>query len=230
MSNPSSLLTLTDVVKDYPASPKPLRILDGVCFTLEPGECAAILGPSGCGKSTLLNLMGALDRPTAGSVRYRGVDTSTLDAAALAAFRNRDVGFVFQLHHLLPQCTVLENVLLPVLARGAGEEARQRALHLLDRVGLLDRRGHRPGELSGGERQRTAVARALINRPALLLADEPTGALNEEAAADLASLLLELRSDYNMSIVIVTHAREIARRFDRIFVLHGGRLEADGQP
>ncbi len=224
INNP--LLTLTGVVKTYPSSPAPLPVLKGIDFTLEAGEGVAIVGPSGCGKSTLLNLMGTLDMPDAGEVRIRGRSTASLDEAALAQVRNHDIGFVFQLHHLLPQCTLFENVLIPALARGrVDEEMRLRAIALLERVGLAERHDHRPGELSGGERQRAAVARALINNPALLLADEPTGALNEAAAEALVDLLLELRRERQMAMVVVTHAQDIARRFDRIYSLHGGRLQ-----
>lgn len=221
-----ALLELAGVVKTYPATPEPLRVLDGVDFVLEAGSSAAIVGPSGCGKSTLLNLMGTLDRPDSGTIRIAGEDITALRDAALARLRNRTIGFVFQLHHLLPQCTILENVLIPTLPQSQEErkDAHQRALLLLERVGLSDRWRHRPGELSGGECQRTAVARALINRPALLLADEPTGALNEEAAAGLAELLLQLRDEQGMAVVIVTHAASIARRFGAVYALNHGRL------
>jgi len=220
------ILELARVVKTYPASPEPLRVLDSIDFILEQGASAAIVGPSGCGKSTLLNLMGTLDRPDAGTIRIDGEDVASLKGATLARLRNRRIGFVFQLHHLLPQCTVLENVLIPTLPQHQEQrrDAREKALFLLERVGLSDRRHHRPGELSGGECQRTAVARALINNPALLLADEPTGALNEEAAADLAELLLELRDERGMAVVIVTHADSIARRFGAVYALNRGRL------
>jgi lipoprotein-releasing system ATP-binding protein len=229
MSKNVPLLELKGVVKEYPSFPVPLRVLDGVDFSLNAGESAAVVGPSGCGKSTLLNLMGMLDRPDAGIVRVRGTDAALLDSAALARLRNRDLGFVFQLHHLLPQCTVLENVLIPTLPhpKEQREEAVRRAEMLLERMGLAGRRHHRPGELSGGECQRAAVARALINQPSLLLADEPTGALNEEAALSLAELLLELRNDLGMSIVIVTHASSIAQRFGRVFQLDHGRLTGE---
>ena len=221
-----ALLELAGVVKTYPATPEPLRVLVGVDFVLEAGSSAAIVGPSGCGKSTLLNLMGTLDRPDSGTIRIAGEDITALRDAALARLRNRTIGFVFQLHHLLPQCTILENVLIPTLPQSQEErkDAHQRALLLLERVGLSDRWRHRPGELSGGECQRTAVARALINRPALLLADEPTGALNEEAAAGLAELLLQLRDERGMAVVMVTHAASIARRFGAVYALNHGRL------
>ncbi len=225
MSQNAPLLELSGVVKEYPASPEPLRVLRGIDFSLGAGECAAILGPSGCGKSTLLNVMGTLDMPEAGTTTICGDNVADMDAAALARLRNHQLGFVFQLHHLLPQCTALENVLIPAMVHENRDTAREQALQLLDRVGLRERADHRPGELSGGERQRVAVARALVNDPALLLADEPTGALNEEAATELADLLLELREERNMAIVIVTHARDLAERFAPLYQLHGGRLE-----
>lgn len=224
MNNP--LLELSAVVKEYPGSSGPLRVLDGVDFSLEAGRCAAIVGPSGCGKSTLLNLMGALDTPDSGEIRFQGRNIADMNAKELARWRNEDVGFVFQLHHLLPQCTLLENVLIPALPRGRAyvAEARMRAMELLERVGLQERCDHRPGELSGGECQRTAVARALINTPKILFADEPTGALNEEAAESLAGLLLELSAEKGMSVVIVTHARAIAAHFGTPCLLNHGRL------
>ncbi|HDP34297.1 MAG TPA: ABC transporter ATP-binding protein [Candidatus Hydrogenedentes bacterium] len=225
MNTSAPLLELSGVVKEYPALPTPLRVLRGVDFSLGAGECAAILGPSGCGKSTLLNVMGTLDLPDAGTVKICGHDVAGMNASALARLRNHELGFVFQLHHLLPQCTALENVLIPALVHENRAAAKDEASRLLERVGLLDRRDHRPGELSGGEQQRGAVARALINGPSLLLADEPTGALNEEAAAELAELLLELQRERNMAIVIVTHASDLAERFAPIYEMHGGRLK-----
>jgi len=226
MKEQNPLLELAGVVKEYPARPAPLRVLNGIDFTLRAGESAAIVGPSGCGKSTLLNLMGTLDRPDTGVIRILGRDCAAMDGRTLARLRNERIGFVFQLHHLLPQCTVFENILVPSLVRSRRhrEEAGQRASALLARMGLGERRDHRPGELSGGECQRTAVARALINDPALLLADEPTGALNEAAADALAGLLLELRDERSMAVVIVTHARSIARRFGTVYTLEHGCL------
>ncbi|OQB39698.1 MAG: Lipoprotein-releasing system ATP-binding protein LolD [Candidatus Hydrogenedentes bacterium ADurb.Bin179] len=226
MKEQHPLLELAGVVKEYPARPAPLRVLNGIDFTLRAGESAAIVGPSGCGKSTLLNLMGTLDRPDTGVIRILGRDCAAMDGRTLARLRNERIGFVFQLHHLLPQCTVFENILVPSLVRSRRhrEEAGQRASALLARMGLGERRDHRPGELSGGECQRTAVARALINDPALLLADEPTGALNEAAADALAGLLLELRDERSMAVVIVTHARSIARRFGIVYTLEHGCL------
>jgi lipoprotein-releasing system ATP-binding protein len=197
---------------------------------LGQGETLAIVGPSGSGKSTLLNIIGTLDRPSSGTVRLDGQDLTELDEAQLASLRNRRIGFVFQAHHLLPHCTVLENVLVPTLAtreRAEQEGAGQRARRLLDRVGLGARLDHRPGQLSGGERQRVAVVRALINQPQLLLADEPTGALDRAAAEALAELLVDLNREHGVTLIVVTHALDLARRMGRVNVLKDGRL-ADG--
>ncbi len=225
MTANTPLLELIDAVKEYPAAPKPLRVLDGISFSLGAGECAAIVGPSGCGKSTLLNLMGTLDVPDQGAVRICGQDVAALNTRELARLRNHEIGFVFQLHHLLPQCTALENVLIPAMVHENRKEATERAAALLEQVGLAERCNHRPGELSGGERQRVAVARALINEPSLLLADEPTGALNEEAADGLAALLLELHQKKQMAVIVVTHDHALAERFAPIYSLHKGHLE-----
>ncbi len=224
MAPENPLLELRGVRRAFDGPAGPLPVLDGVDFTLRAGEAAAVTGPSGCGKSTLLQLMGTLDRPDAGQVLFNGADTAGLGPGALAGLRNRTIGFVFQFHHLLPQCTVLENALVPVLERARAAEARARALALLDRVGLSGRADHRPGELSGGERQRAAVVRALVNRPRLLLADEPTGALNEAAADSLAELLVELQRDEGLALVVVTHAPAVARRFGAQWTLHNGKL------
>ena len=225
MTANTPLLELIDAVKEYPAAPKPLRVLDGISFSLGAGECAAIVGPSGCGKSTLLNLMGTLDVPDQGAVRICGQDVAALNTRELARLRNHEIGFVAQLHHLLPQCTALENVLIPAMVHENRKEATERAAALLEQVGLAERCNHRPGELSGGERQRVAVARALINEPSLLLADEPTGALNEEAADGLAALLLELHQKKQMAVIVVTHDHALAERFAPIYSLHKGHLE-----
>ena len=201
-----------------------LRDLD---LKVDAGESVAITGPSGCGKSTLLNIIGALDRVDAGTVRVAGRDIAGLDEKALAAFRNETVGFIFQLHHLLPQCTILENVLVPTLAQpGATAKARERAAKLLEAVGLSHRLAHRPGQLSGGERQRAAVARALINSPKLLLADEPTGALDRANAARLADLLVELNRAEGVALILVTHAPDLAQRMGRVLELVDGKLVA----
>jgi lipoprotein-releasing system ATP-binding protein len=199
-----------------------LRDLD---LQIEAGESVAIVGPSGCGKSTLLNIIGALDRVDGGAVRVAERDLAQLDEQALAAFRNETVGFIFQLHHLLPQCSILENVLVPTLAQpGANDGTRERAEKLLESVGLTHRAGHRPGQLSGGERQRAAVARALINQPKLLLADEPTGALDRVNAARLVDLLVELNRAQGVTLIMVTHAQELAQRMGRALELVDGKL------
>lgn len=202
-------------------------VLEGLDLEVREGESIAIVGPSGCGKTTLLNLIGTLDRPDSGVVRLEGRDLTALPPRELAEVRNRRIGFVFQLHHLLPQCTVLENVLLPTLAcrnEIVRDGAPDRARRLLERVGLQDRLDHRPGQLSGGERQRAAVVRALINQPALLLADEPTGALDRASAGQLAALLVELNRDLRLTLVTVTHSLDLAGRMGRVLELRDGRL------
>ncbi|HEX7446309.1 MAG TPA: ABC transporter ATP-binding protein [Pirellulales bacterium] len=222
-----SELTVQQISKEFPTRGQPLVVLRGCSFELSRGESLAILGPSGSGKSTLLQIVGTLDRPTSGEVMLAGRNPFTLSERKLAAFRNQQIGFVFQDHHLLPQCSVLENVLLPTLAGGgATSEAFDRARMLLDRVGLTDRIDHRPAELSGGERQRTAIARALIRQPVLLLADEPTGNLDRSTAAQIGDLLLELQRQEQTMLVVVTHSLELAGRFQRQVELDAGRLVA----
>jgi ABC-type lipoprotein export system ATPase subunit len=220
------LARLLNVTKSYRSDSSTVPVLNGVSLDIAEGESLAIVGPSGCGKSTLLNLIGALDRPDSGQIHVAGHDLTKLGAEELAAFRNTTVGFVFQLHHLLPQCTVLENVLIPSIVRkDAGRPAlHDRAAKLLDAVGLSHRLDHRPGQLSGGERQRAAVARALINGPKLLLADEPTGALDRASAARLADLLAGVREREKITIVMVTHAPDLARRMGRVIELRDGKL------
>ena len=233
MASPGLLLKLTSVTKRYDAPDKAgaLLILNDISLDLTRGESLAIVGPSGSGKSTLLQIIGTLDRPTSGSVSLNGQDLSVLDDQQLAAVRNRQIGFVFQSHYLLPQCTVLENVLVPTLATdeaAARDGAGERAERLLKRVGLGERLSHRPGELSGGERQRVAVVRALINQPQLLLADEPTGSLDQTSARDLGQLLLDLNREEGVSLIVVTHARELAQRMGRVLELKEGRLVQSG--
>jgi lipoprotein-releasing system ATP-binding protein len=220
------LAELRNVTKTYRTGDVP--VLKDCNLEVDDGQTVAIVGPSGSGKSTLLNLLGALDRPDRGEVRVAGQDLGSLDAAGLAAFRNTSVGFIFQLHHLLPQCTVLENVLVPTLAdrKADGKAVAERARHLIERVGLTPRLHHRPGQLSGGERQRAAVARALIQGPKLLLADEPTGALDQSNASRLAELLAEINVHEKIAIIMVTHAPELARSMGRVLELRGGKLEA----
>lgn len=217
-------MKLASVTKRYdaPGKPEGLTVLRDVSLEVAPGESLALVGPSGSGKSTLLHIMGTLDRPTSGSVTLGGKDLGALDEQQLVAVRNRQVGFVFQAHYLLPQCTVLENVLVPTLAVSAAatrDRAGERAERLLKRVGLGERLSHQPGELSGGERQRVAVVRALINQPQLLLADEPTGSLDHASAQELGHLLLELNREEGVTLIIVTHARELARRMARVLEL-----------
>ncbi len=214
------MLTVSEVTKDYPTPTGPLRILENVSFSMAPGEAAAIMGPSGSGKSTLLYILGALDRPTAGTVTLGGDDPFTLKPDALAAFRNRRIGFVFQDHALLPQCSVLENVLVPTLVGAPDADAPSRAKALVDRVGLGSRLGHRPAQLSGGEKQRVAIARALIRQPQLLLCDEPTGNLDAESADAVATLLFELHQAQKTVLVVVTHSDALAARFPARFHLH----------
>ena len=218
-------LAVVQVTKQYPTRGEPLVVLRGVSLEMSRGENLAILGPSGSGKSTLLQLIGTLDAPTSGGIVLDGQDPFALDEPALARFRNEKVGFVFQDHHLLPQCTVLENVLLPALAAGrATADDLARARSLLDRVGLANRLDHRPAELSGGERQRVAVARALVRRPLLLLADEPTGNLDRTNARAIGQLLLDVSRDEPRMLIVVTHSQELAAMLSRRCELDEGRL------
>ncbi len=229
MPDSNLLLEMEKVCKVYgaPGESEPLSVLDQVDLTLNRGESLAVVGPSGSGKSTLLNIMGALDRPTSGSVRLAGRDLAELTAQELAAIRNEEVGFVFQLHHLLDQLSVIENVLVPtVVNKDRSQEAavEERARSLLGRVGLAKRLLHRPSQLSGGERQRVALVRALINGPGLLLADEPTGSLDRTASSDLAELLKELNAREGIALVVVTHSGAVARSMDRVLTLCDGKL------
>jgi len=227
MSSDGKGLQVDHLTKEYPAPGAPLRILSDVSFELAPGESLAVMGPSGSGKSTLLYILGALESPTSGRIELDGEEPFGLDAKRLAAFRNHQVGFVFQDHHLLPQCTALENVLIPTLAEAAGSApgVEARARELLDRVGLSGRLDHRPAELSGGERQRVAIARALIHKPALLLGDEPTGNLDRKTAESIADLLLELHEEEKSVLILVTHSSELAQRLPQRAELFDGTLE-----
>jgi lipoprotein-releasing system ATP-binding protein len=219
-------LVAENLTKDYPTRSGALHVLDGVSLQLAAGEAAAILGPSGCGKSTLLNILGTLESPSAGRLALDGVDPNTLPEPELASFRNGRIGFVFQDHHLLPHCSVLENVLVPTLVHKNGRDAGARARQLLERVGLTDRLEHRPAELSGGERQRVAVARALVNQPLLVLADEPTGNLDRRSAESVADLLVELHRDERTILLVVTHSQTLAERLPNRFELNDGRLSS----
>ena len=222
-------LIVTDVRKDYPTRSGPLPVLGGVSLRLDHGQSAVVMGPSGSGKSTLLHILGTLDQPTGGSVSLDGVNPFALRPAELAAFRNRRIGFVFQDHHLLPQASVLENVLVPTFVNRQLKkaEAQAYARELLARVGLSGRLNHRPAELSGGERQRVAVARALIHKPLLLLADEPTGNLDRANAEAVGHLLVELHKQQNAMLVVVTHSAELAKLFPTRLEMNDGKL---GQP
>jgi lipoprotein-releasing system ATP-binding protein len=218
-------LAVHDLTKRFPTRAESLEVLRGVSLSLSAGKNLAVLGPSGSGKSTLLHIIGTLDRPTSGDVRLDGEDPFVLDEPKLADFRSRRIGFIFQDHHLLPQCSVLENVLLPTLAQGGTNGAdAERARMLLDRVGLAERLDHRPAELSGGERQRVAVARALVRRPVLLLADEPTGNLDRTTATSVAKLLLELQQREQTMMITVTHSLELAAMFQHRMELDDGQL------
>jgi len=251
MPSLEALLKLSSVTKIYasPGNGASLTVLDNVSLEIGRGQSVAIVGPSGSGKSTLLQIIGTLDRPTSGTVMLDGRDLNQFDESDLAAVRNRQIGFVFQSHYLLPQCTVLENVLVPTLARASqissrlkrssppapgsathAESSEDRAMRLLKRVGLGERTGHRPGQLSGGERQRAAVVRALINKPQLLLADEPTGSLDHVSAQQLGQLLVELNCEEGITLVVVTHALELAQRLGRVLELKDGKLLASREP
>jgi lipoprotein-releasing system ATP-binding protein len=217
------VLRVDRLSKHYSSPDGPLPILDDVSLELAPGEAVAVMGPSGSGKSTLLNILGTLDTPSSGTVTLDGQNPFTLAEPALAAFRNKQVGFVFQDHSLLPQCTVLENVLAPTLVARDGDHL-ERAEELLNRVGLSHRLTHRPSELSGGEKQRVAIARALVRRPRLLLCDEPTGNLDHRAAESVAALLLDLHRQQQTILVVVTHSQDLAAHLPRRFDLLDGRL------
>ncbi len=229
MQNSKPILVLEKVFKSYIVSPNApsLEVLRGINLTIDNCESIGIIGPSGSGKSTLLNIIGTLDKPDSGRVLIGGEDLNNLDEIELAKIRNRKIGFVFQFHHLLPQCTALENVLLPTIAlkdKEYSQKSNDRARKLLQRVGLEKRLHHKPYELSGGERQRVAVVRALINNPQILLADEPTGALDQTSAIALADLLVQLNKEEHVTLIIATHWIELAKRMKRFFVIRDGCL------
>lgn len=230
MSDPTPVLKLVDVTKFYDSvdGGAPVGVLRNITLEVQSGHSLAIVGPSGSGKSTLLNIIGTLDRPSRGQVLLDGQDISQLDDVALASVRNQRIGFIFQAHHLLPQCNVLENVLVPTIPCQGGQgaaDASQRARTLLERVGLGARMSHRPGQLSGGERQRVAVVRALINQPKLLLADEPTGALDRHSAQELGQLLIDLNREQQVTLILVTHALDLAARMERVLELADGTFQ-----
>jgi len=222
---PDTVIRCENLGKTYAEGKLHTPVFNGLELTILTGQTVAILGVSGAGKSTLLHLLGGLDTPTAGEVYVAGQKMSALSDAARGQLRNRALGFVYQFHHLLPEFTALENVMLPVLLNGTTvTDAAQRARALLESVGLGHRLEHKPGELSGGERQRAAVARALVNTPACVLGDEPTGNLDEKTAANVFELMLELNRAKKTSLVLVTHDRRLARRLDRVLELHEGKL------
>ena len=213
------MLKVENVFKDYPSPRGVLSIVSDVSLTLSRGDAVSIMGPSGSGKSTLLYMMGALEPPSRGTITLNGQNPFQLDEKALAAFRNKEIGFVFQDHCLLPQCSVIENVLTPTLVSANSADSENRARALLEQVGLGDRLDHRPAKLSGGEKQRVSLARALITKPQLLLCDEPTGNLDHKSADVVASLLLELHKQQETILVVVTHSAELAGRFPSRFEL-----------
>ena len=222
-------IRLTGINKSYtmPGNENNTPVLKDLSLEVKAGESVAITGPSGCGKSTLLNIIGTLDKADSGTVELNGRNISKLNDSKCATIRSGEVGFVFQLHHLLPQCTVLENVLLPTLPVAAENDptaSQARALQLLEQVGLADRINHHPSQLSGGERQRVAVVRALINKPSILLADEPTGALDRLAAEQLASLLVELNQSEGITLITVTHSDTLAAHMNRQLTLEDGKI------
>ncbi|MEP6633033.1 MAG: lipoprotein-releasing ABC transporter ATP-binding protein LolD [Luteimonas sp.] len=225
MTSPTSVIHCDNLGKTYAEGKLHTPVFDGLELTVNAGETVAILGASGAGKSTLLHLLGGLDTPTAGEVYVTGKKMSTLSDAERGRLRNRALGFVYQFHHLLPEFTALENVMMPVLMNGISvRAAAATAKALLESVGMGHRLEHKPGELSGGERQRAAVARALVNKPACVLGDEPTGNLDEKTAATVFELMLELNRAHKTSLVLVTHDRRLARRLDRVLELHEGKL------
>ena len=225
------MLELEHVTKSFesPVESGSVCILKDISLKVEQGKSLVIAGPSGSGKSTLLNIIGALDRPTDGKVLFDGKDFAQLNDTELAKIRNEKIGFVFQLHHLLPQCTVLENVLIPTLAdkkRFSQEQTQKRAVELLEQVGLKDYLQYRPGEISGGQRQRVALARALINKPKLLLADEPTGSLDKDSSKNVADMLIKLNKVEQVTMIVVTHSLELAEEIGDVMELNDGVLKS----
>ena len=224
MSDP--LVTVQNVTKTFEHEGRSLEVLKGIDLEIASGEMLTIVGPSGAGKSTLLHLIGTLDLPTQGQILYGGRDVTRLGSSDLAEFRNRSIGFVFQFHHLLPEFTALENVMMPGLIQG-GRRLEDRARRLLDEVGLSERLTHRPGELSGGEQQRVALARALVMEPKLVLADEPTGNLDSQTSDSVQSLIFDLNQRHGITFLIVTHSRDFAAMMPRQVSMKDGRIDSD---
>ena len=224
------LLELKNIYKkfDAPSGKEPVTVLNDISLRVEQGKAIAVVGPSGAGKSTLLNIIGALDKPTSGYVNFEGKDLAAMGENDLAKIRNKKIGFIFQLHHLLPQCTVLENVMIPTIPQNKkenNEELINRAKKLLEMVGLENHLDYFPGQLSGGELQRTAVVRALINRPKLVLADEPTGSLDQASADNLGQILIELNQAEYVTLIMVTHSLDLAKKMETVYTLKNGKLE-----
>ena len=224
------MIELKNICKHYnpPGKVTKKEILKGIDLTLKQGESIAIVGPSGSGKSTLLNIMGTLDNPSQGMIKLEGIGLAQKNVKELANIRNKKIGFIFQMHHLLPQLTVKENVLIPTLAGETTSEnnkSESLAIRLLERVGLANHQNHRPGQLSGGECQRVAVVRALINQPIYLLADEPTGSLDAQSADNLSKLLLDLNKETNVALIVVTHSMRLANKMNKVYELNNGKLK-----
>ena len=219
------MLQLQSITKSYPSGVLPRKVLDNLSLEVKRGETIAIVGPSGSGKTTLLNIVGTLDKADSGEALFEGIDLTKMNYNKLPEFRNQKIGMVFQLHHLLPQCTLWENVLIPILPfKNDDGNAEQRAEALLKRTGIWEQRSQKPAELSGGECQRAALVRALINRPSLILADEPTGALDHDNALNLIDLLLELNKEQGTALIVVTHSLELASKMDKVYKLTDGKL------
>jgi lipoprotein-releasing system ATP-binding protein len=220
------LLELKNIYKSFALNGNTINVLNGIDITVNPGETMAIIGASGAGKSTLMNIMGTLEPPSTGTVAFEGQDVTTMDEARICRLRNREVGFVFQFHHLLPEFNALENTVIPALiARENNKSAREKATKILTDVGLEKRLKHRVGELSGGEQQRVAIARALIMGPKILLADEPTGNLDSVTGEEIIEMLLQIKNEQNLSLVLVTHNQKLAERMSKVMEIVDGRIQ-----
>jgi lipoprotein-releasing system ATP-binding protein len=227
MNSPSPIITANNIRKSYKNEHGKLEVLKDVSLSIKIGSITSIVGSSGSGKSTLLHILGGLDNADSGEVFWNDTNLATMNSDQLADFRNKNIGFVFQFHHLLPEFTALENVAMPALIAGKSlAEASKRAYELLDRFGVAERKSHRPTQLSGGEQQRVSMARAVMNQPSLILADEPTGNLDDKNTQIILDLLFEMRNDFNTSVLLITHEAEIAERSDRILEIKNGELQA----